>query len=423
MAILINDISIYTDDGIKYSKYVCISNGKITHITDDDYKVELFKRENKNYTKVDGRNKLLMPGLVNTHTHSPMTALRNVGSDLPLHRWLFEEIFPREAKFTPKSIYYGSLLGQIEMIRSGTVAFTDMYPCFDSLAQAISESGLKASVSVEVLHNDWSTGKRITYSSYNEAEKIIEKWKGAAEGRLELLTEIHSVYLYDHTFLKDVVDFTKSKSMGINMHLHETEKEIEDSLKEIGTRPIEFFDSIGAFDVPVTAAHCVHLTEDEKKFLKAKGILAAINITSNLKLASGIPDFPGLLKNGVNVGFGTDGCASNNNLNMFEEMHLAGILYKGIHKDPTLVSPKQVIKAATLGKKICEGENADIILIDMSAPHLHPINDIDALIVYSMQGSDVDTVIVDGNILMDNKKITRLDEEKILYEVENIRFD
>lgn len=423
MAVLINDISIYTDEGIKYSKYVCISNGKITHITDDDKIVNLFKKSNKDYTQIDGKNKLLMPGLVNTHTHSPMTALRNVGSDLPLHRWLFEEIFPREAKFKPESIYYGSLLGQIEMIRSGTVAFTDMYPCFDSLAQAISESGLKASVSVEILHNDWSSGQRHTYSSYDEAEKIIEKWHGKADGRLETLTEIHSVYLYDHSFLKEVVDFTKSKGIGINMHLHETEKEIEDCLKDIGTRPIEFFDSIGAFDVPVTAAHCVHLTEDEKILLADKGVLAAVNITSNLKLASGIPDLPGLLKHGVRIGFGTDGCASNNNLNMFEEMHLAGILYKGVHKDPTLVSPKQVINCATLGKKICEGEIADLILIDMSAPHLHPVNDIDALIVYSMQGSDVDTVIVDGKVLMKNKIILSLDEERILYEVDNIKFD
>lgn len=423
MAVLIKDISIYTDEGINYSKYVCISEGKITHITDDENIVDLFKKANKNYTQIDGKNKLLMPGLVNTHTHSPMTALRNIGSDLPLHRWLFEEIFPREAKFKPESIYYGSLLGQIEMIRSGTVSFTDMYPCFDSLAQAISESGLKASVSVEVLHNDWSTGKRITYSSYEDAEKTIEKWHGKADGRLEILTEIHSVYLYEHTFLKDVVDFTKSKKIGINMHLHETEKEIEDCLKNIGTRPIEFFDSIGAFDVPVTAAHCVHLTDDEMKTLQRKGVLAAVNITSNLKLASGIPDVPGLLKSGVKIGFGTDGCASNNNLNMFEEMHLAGIIYKGIYKDPTLVSPKQVINAATLGKKISEGAIADIILIDMSAPHLHPVNDIDALIVYSMQGSDVDTVIVDGKILMKNKTIICLDEEKILYEVDNMKFD
>mgnify|MGYP003312570805 CR=1 FL=1 len=164
------------------------------------------------------------------------------------------------------------------------------------------------------------------------------------------------------------------------MHLHETEKEIEDSLNEIGVRPAEFFESIGAFDVPVTAAHCVHLTEQEMKMLNKHNVTVAVNLTSNLKLASGIPDLPGLFRNGVNVSFGTDGCASNNNLNIFEEMHIAGILYKGIYKDPTLISPRSVIKAATLGRKIEEGENADVILIDMAAAHLTPVNDIDALI-------------------------------------------
>ena len=423
MSIIIKNVSFYTDEGIKNCKYLCISDGKIQHITDDEQIADSFKRLCKKVTQIDGKNKLLMPGLVNTHTHSPMTALRNIGSDLPLHRWLFEEIFPREAKFKEDSMYFASLLGQIEMIRSGTVEFTDMYMGFDALASAVSESGLKASISVEMLHNDWSTGKRITSKSFDDAEKIIDKWKNGADGRLTVLSEIHSIYLYDHSFLKDVVDFSKSKGIGINMHLHETEKEIEDSLNEIGVRPAEFFESIGAFDVPVTAAHCVHLTEQEMKMLNKHNVTVAVNLTSNLKLASGIPDLPGLFRNGVNVSFGTDGCASNNNLNIFEEMHIAGILYKGIYKDPTLISPRSVIKAATLGRKIEEGENADVILIDMAAAHLTPVNDIDALIVYSMQGSDVDTVIVDGEILMKNKIIVHLDEEKIIYKVENIKFD
>lgn len=422
MTILIKNVNIYTDDGVKFYKFMCIDDGIIKHITDDVSVVDSFKKHHNKIAEIDACKKLIMPGLVNTHTHSPMTALRNIGSDLPLHRWLFEEIFPREAKFKPESIYYGSLLGQIEMIRSGTIEFTDMYPSFDSLAQAVEESGLRASISVELLHNDWSTGRRITGSSFKEGEKTIEKWKGRANGRITFLSEIHSVYLYDHSFLKDVVDFSKSNNIGINMHLQETQKEVEDSIKELNVRPVEFFDSIGAFDVPVTAAHCVHMNSEEMQLLKKKGVIAAINLTSNLKLASGIPNLPEMLKVGVNVGFGTDGCASNNNLNMFEEMHLAGILYKGLHLDSTMVSPKQVIKAATLGRKIAEGEKADLIMIDMKAPHLHPVNDVDALIVYAMQGSDVDTVIVNGEILMENKVITRLDEEKIIYEVDNIKF-
>lgn len=422
MAILIKNVSLYTEQGIKKYKYLCIEDDKIKYLTDDDALVDLFLKKQKKIIEINAENKLVMPGFVNTHTHSPMTALRNVGSDLPLHRWLFDEIFPREAKFAPQAIYYGSLLGQIEMIKSGTVAFTDMYPSFDSQAKAVEESGLRASLSVELLHNDWSLGKRVTSSAFEDGEKIVKKWRGKADGRITLLSEIHSVYLYDTAFLKDVVDFSKSNKIGINMHLQETEKEITDALNDLGVRPVGFFESIGAFDVPVTAAHCVHMTEEEMQVLKEHNVLAAINLTSNLKLASGIPNLPKMLDVGVKIGFGTDGCASNNNLNMFEEMHLAGILYKGLYKDPTLVSPKQVIKAATLYREIKEGEKADMILIDMSAPHLHPINDIDALIVYAMQGSDVDTVIVNGEVLMENKIITRLDEERIIYEVDNIKF-
>lgn len=422
MAILIKNVAVYTYEGIKKYKYLCIENDKVKYLTDDDSLMDSFVKQQKKIAEINAENKLVMPGLVNTHTHSPMTALRNVGSDLPLHRWLFEEIFPREAKFAPQAIYFGSLLGQIEMIRSGTVEFTDMYPSFDSQAIAVEESGLRASLSVELLHNDWSSGNRVTSSAFEDGAKIVENWRGKADGRITLLSEIHSVYLYDTAFLKDVVDFSKSNNIGINMHLQETEKEVTDALKDLGVRPVEFFESIGAFDVPVTAAHCVHMTEEEMRVLKKHDVLAAINLTSNLKLASGIPNLPQMLDVGVRVGLGTDGCASNNNLNMFEEMHLAGILYKGLHKDPTLVSPKQVIKAATLGRQIKESAKADMIIIDMSAPHLHPVNDIDALIVYAMQGSDVDTVIVNGEILMQSKVLTRLDEEKIIYEVDNIKF-
>lgn len=422
MAILIKNCDIYTKDGIESYKYICIENDIIKKITNDESEVDLFKKENNKIDVIDAKNRLIMPGLINAHTHSPMTSLRNVGSDLPLHRWLFEEIFPREATLKQNDIYYGSLLGQIEMIRTGTVEFIDMYTGFEALAQAVNDSGLRASVSVELLHNDWSSGKRKTSADFDKGLEIINKWHNGAEGRLTILSEIHSIYLYDHHFLRDVVDFSKTNYIGINMHLHETVKELTDCYNELSVRPIEFFDSIGAFDVPVTAAHCVHLNEDEIKLLRDKNVLVAVNLTSNLKLASGIPKLPEMLEAGVKFGFGTDGCASNNNLNMFEEMHIAGILYKGISMDPTLVSPKQVINAATLGRKIEEGAKADMIFIDMTSPHLHPINDIHALIVYSMQGSDVDSVIVDGKLLMYRKEIKHLDEDKIKDYVDKIKF-
>lgn len=422
MAIIIKNAEIYMKNDIVGYHALCIGDGKIQAITNDPEQIDSFIRKYENKVDIlDGREKLVMPGLVNTHTHSPMTLLRNIGSDLPLENWLFDEIIPREGKLTPRDIYYGSLLGQIEMIRSGTVSFIDMYEPLETIAEAVSKSGLKAVLSVAALHNDWSSGNRITEKCFEHAENLIKRWNGGENGRIRLACEIHSVYLYDHRLLKEVVSFAKEQALGINMHLHETQKEIRDCMEATGMRPVEFFESIGAFDVPVMAAHCVHTEPKDLKILRNHRAAVSVNITSNLKLASGVPPLPELLAAGIRVGLGTDGCASNNNLNLFEEMHLAGILYKGLSGDPTAVSPEQAIGAATFGSEIREGVDADLILIDMAAPHLTPVNDIKSVIVYSMQASDVDTVIVAGKILMQNRELKNLDEERIIYEVKHVK--
>lgn len=423
MAILIRNINVYDDaEGSQMYLGLCINKGIVEALTNDPARIDAFIRENKaDIYSIDGHGKFAMPGLVNTHTHSPMTVLRNIGSNLPLQKWLFGEILPREARMTRDDVYYGSLLGQIEMIRSGTTAFVDMYEPFETLAEAVSESGLKAALALPTLHNDWSTGNRVTQKLFEKAFSMLAKWNGAASGRIHVMCEIHSVYLYDHAILKDVVSFAKENNLAIHMHLHETLKEIEDCISTTGIRPTEFFESIGAFDLPVIAAHCTNLNNNDIDILKRHNVTAAVNMTSNLKLASGIPPLPELLKAGVRVGFGTDGCASNNNLNMFEELHLAAILYKGIYRDPELVSPDDVIHAAFYGGAIKEGADADIILADMRAPHLNPVNDIKSAIVYSMQGSDIDTVIVQGKVLMEKREIKTLDEEKILYEANQVK--
>jgi len=271
------------------------------------------------------------------------------------------------------------------------------------------------------LHNRWENGTRITENNFAEAERLIKKWKGAGDGRIDVICEIHSVYLYDDRLLHEAVSFAKENGLGIHMHLHETKKEISDCLKAVGMRPAAFFASIGAFAVPVLAAHCTHLETEDFEILRRARASVSVNITSNLKLASGVPPLPELLAAGIRVGLGTDGCASNNNLNLFEEMHLAGILYKGLRGDPALVSPEQVIDAAVFGSRICKGADADLILIDLTAPHLNPLNDMKSAVVYSMQASDVDTVIVRGEILMEHRELKKLDEERILYEVNHVK--
>jgi len=423
MPILIKNAAIYTKNGIAYYLGICIEDGRILTLTNAPKEIDSFLlRHPGQIDVIDGKDKLVMPGMVNTHTHSPMTLLRNIGSDLPLQKWLFDEIVPREGKLTPKDVYYGSLLGQIEMIRSGTVAFTDMYEPFESVAEAVVQSGLKAVLSVATLHNNWSSGVRVTEKSFEAAKRLIKTWNGAERGRIGVLCEIHSVYLYDHSLLQDVVSFAKENHLGIHMHLHETQQEIEECIAATGLRPAAFFESIGAFDIPVLAAHCTHVTAEDLEILRRHPVSVSVNITSNLKLASGVPPLPELLAAGIRVGLGTDGCASNNNLNMFEEMHLAGILYKGLRKDPSLIRAEQAIEAATFGGEIREGADADLILIDMTAPHLNPVNEIGSAIVYSMQASDVDTVIVQGELLMEKRELKKLDEERIIYEVNHVKF-
>ena len=433
IALLIKNTMIYTDASqTKQGMSVLVEGNVIKSITDDDDVISAFINEHKaeqDFSQINGSGYLLMPGLVNTHTHSPMTVLRNIGSDLTLQQWLFGEIIPRECNLTPENVYYGSMAAQMEMMRSGTTCFCDMYEPFEMLTKATLDSGMRANICTAGLHNDWSTGEKRTYETFEQSAKLFKQY--SSYDRLNIFFEMHSVYLYRQEWLSGIVENAKKFNTGIHMHLHETEKEISDFMElNNGIRPTEFLESIGAFDVKTVAAHCTHMNDSDIQILKKHDVNVAVNMTSNLKLGSGIPPLPKFLEAGINVTLGTDGCASNNNLNMFEEMHLAALLYKGLYKDPTLIKAQDVVNMATVsGAKallsepcgaIKEGYLADMILVDLSGIHLNPINDINALICYCMQGSDVDTVIINGNVIMKNKKFLSIDEEKIMSEVNSI---
>ena len=433
IALIIKNTMIYTDSNeAKQGMSVLVEDNVIKSVTDDVNVISEFvvkHKEESDFSQIDGNGYLLMPGLVNTHTHSPMTVLRNIGSDLTLQQWLFGEIIPRECNLTPDNVYYGSMAAQMEMMRSGTTCFCDMYEPFEMLTKATIDSGMRANICTAGLHNDWSTGEKKTYETFEKSTRLFKQY--SCHDRLNIFFEMHSVYLYRQEWLWRIVENAKKFNTGIHMHLHETEKEISDFMElNNGMRPTEFLESIGAFDVKTVAAHCTHMNDCDIQILKKHDVNVAVNMTSNLKLGSGIPPLTKFLEAGINVTLGTDGCASNNNLNMFEEIHLAALLYKGLYKDPTLVKAHEVVNMATvngakaLTSKPCgaikEGCLADMILVDLSAIHLNPINDINALICYCMQGSDVDTVIINGKVLMKGKAFTSIDEEKIMFEVNNI---
>lgn len=434
IAILIKNAMVYRENNtISCGMTILIEENKILDITTNTDIINRFydtHRLETDFDVIDAGGNLVMPGLVNTHTHSPMTLLRNIGSDLTLQEWLFGEIIPRECNLTPENIYYGSMAAQMEMMRSGTTCFCDMYEPFEMLTKAVIDSGMRANICTAGLHNDRSTGEKRTYETFDKSIELFKKYN--KYNRLNIFFEMHSVYLYRQEWLYRIVECAKEYKTGIHMHLHETIKEIDDfTALNKGMRPTEFLEEIGAFDVKTVAAHCTHLSDNDIEILKKHDVNVAINMTSNLKLGSGIPPLTRLIDSGVNVTLGTDGCASNNNLNMFEEIHLAALLYKGLYQDPTLIKASQVVDMATKNGAhalcdvpcgtIAKGSMADMIIVDLSAIHLTPVNDINALICYSMQGSDVDTVIIDGKIVMKQKKFTSIDEEKIMHEVKKIK--
>jgi len=429
MNILIKNAGIITvDDTVNYVKngHIGINDGTIEFISNSDAVLKDFKADKV----IDGKNRIVMPGLINTHTHCAMTILRNFANDLPLHEWLFKKIFPAEAKLTDEDVYWGTLLGIAEMIKSGTTTFSDMYLHMDSVAQAVVESGIRANLSISPLK--FNVGEKS--ETINETEicrKYYKNWNGKADGRIKVYIEVHSAYLFDEKSLSDAAALAKELGTGIQIHLLETEKEREEVTNKYGRNSAQLCADCGIFDVPVIAAHCVYLSEEDMNLLKQNGVNVSHNPTSNLKLGSGIANIPRMLEKGINVTLGTDGTASNNNLNLIEEMHIAALIHKGINKNPVLVNAEQIIKMATInGAKAIGFENeigsikagmkADIIILNTDSLHLCPINDPIAALAYTAQGSDVDTVIINGQIVMEGRELKTIDEEKVKNKVREI---
>jgi len=422
--LLIKNVDIITMDDrnmVIHNGFLGISDGRISYLSQKLPENAAFKKE------LDGKGMLAMPGLVNTHTHSAMTLMRNYADDIALESWLFDNIFPVEAKLTDKDVYWGTMLGIAEMLRSGVTAFADMYMFMDEVARAVTETGIKANLCKspvqffeggELKRLDKSQGTVDYYNQYHNS----------AQGRIKVFVEIHSTYMFNERTLANAASLAKQLNTGIHIHLLETTAEVESSKRDYGMTSVEICKKTGVLDVPVLAAHCVHLTDGDLEILKEKGVSVAHNPASNLKLGSGIARIPEMLERGINVCLGTDGAASNNNLNMFEEMNLAALVHKGTAMDPQLMKAATVLRMGTAnGAKaigfedtgmLAEGMKADIILIDTDKPHFYPKNNPLSTVVYSAQASDVDTVIVDGNILMQNRQFTGIDEEKIKYEVQ-----
>lgn len=401
--------------------YIGVTDDKISYVS-TEVPMKDFGEE------VDATGKIMLPGLINTHCHVPMTLLRGYAENLSLQDWLTTKIFPFEAKLNEEAVYWGSLLGIAEMIKCGVTSFSDMYMFCEGIGHAVIESGIKCNMSQVITCN--KNTSLTSLECFRQTEKLFETFKDNT--RLKIDTSLHAEYSTTPEIVKEMAEFSKGKGCVLQIHVSETLQEHNDcKLRHKGKTPIEYFAEHQVFHNNVVLAHCVHIEENDINILVENNASVAHCPTSNMKLGSGIAPIYRMLKSGVNVTIGTDGAASNNNLNIMEEMHLAALLQKGFHRNPTIISPADILKISTVnGAKaqnrsntgiIKNGYQADLILIDFKVPHLQPIHDELASITYSAQASDICMTMVDGKVLYKDGELLTLDLEKIIYKVqENI---
>lgn len=369
---------------------------------------------------IDGDNKLAVPGFINVHTHLGMSLFRNYADDMELMEWLSEKIWPIEAKLNPEDVYIGSLLSMAEMIKSGATTFCDMYFPIEPVYRAMDKIGIRGAITRGMM--DVEDGS----ISIKEHKEGYKKYNGALDGRVTLFPGPHAIYTSSTEYLKEVIEVAKEYGGRINIHLSETKTEVNDSLEKYKMTPIEYVNSLGLLELPTVAAHCVHITDDEIELVKDKEFYPVYNPSSNLKLASGFTPVKKLLANGIKVCLGTDGSSSNNNQNMLEEIHIASIVNKAVEMDPKAVKAIEVLRMATINGAealninagaIEEGRLADISIFDLNSLNFTPKNNLISALCYSASSEDIKTVIIDGKIVLDDRKFVNIDEDKLIEEV------
>ena len=414
--ILIKNAFILNSDNSESKKQsLLIKNDIIAEISDEI--------DESNVDKIiDAKGKILLPGFINTHTHLSMTLFRGLADDLSLDSWLNDHIWPMEANLNGDYCYIGALLGAVELIKSGTTTFSDMYFYMEDVARAIDDAGIRAVLSYGMI--DFGDEER-RKNEINENLSLFKNCNGMADGRIKVFLGPHSPYTASEELLVQVRQLADEYNMGIHIHVSETEKEINDSLDEKGLRPFEYLDKIGLLGPDVVAAHCVWLSDKEIEIIKKHDVKISHNPCSNMKLASGIAPISKLIENDICVSIGTDGASSNNNLDLIEELKTASLLQKVSTLDPKVLNSDEALAMGTIkGAEalgldseigtIEVGKKADIILIDTNSPNMVPdSSNLSSNIIYSANGSNVDTTICDGKILMENRKLTVLDEQKI----------
>ncbi|MCX6776961.1 MAG: amidohydrolase [Candidatus Micrarchaeota archaeon] len=380
--------------------------------------------------KIDGRGKLAVPGLVNTHTHIAMTLFRGYADDAVFWEAWPKRVWPREAKLKADDVYWGSLLGCLEMIKSGTTCFADMYFFMDETAGAVKESGIRANLSYGMIDSgDVKKGKK----ELGVGERFVKDHSNTADGRIQCSFGPHAPYTCSKELLQKTAELAEKYGIPVQIHMSETRKEVFDSIKQHGKRPAEYLESIGFLSERIIAAHCVWLTKRETKILGERGVKVSYNPVSNMKLASGgVAPIPEMMESNVCITFGTDGAVSNNSLNLIETMKVGALLQKAHRWDAEILNAQQALDFATINGaralrtdagSIEVGKLADVVLLDLKSPNLVPSHNLVSNFVYSANPSNVSDVVINGKLVMERSRILTVDEDKVLEKAEKVAFD
>ena len=421
MNILINNgyilpMTLSGSDKPYFKGYVGIEGERIAFVSKDKAEAkEFFESHAGDCMRMDASDMIVMPGLINTHTHVAMALLRGISDDVPLMEWLEQHIWPIEAKMGYQEVYDGARLGILEMLMGGTTTFVDMYPYEEAVAEAAESAGIRALVSpcpmdfrMDHFENDWKQVQKRFSSS-----RLVSMWMGP-----------HAIYTLSGKNLQRSISLSKELGIGSHVHLAETQTEQDNCMAQHGVSPTEYLEKEGLFSTKTLAAHCVVMSDHDIEILAKNGVSVAHNPQSNMKLASGIAPVKKMLEAGVNVSIGTDGASSNNDLDMWEEMRTASLLQKVNTHDPCAIPAYTALQMATvngakaIGREgelgvIAPGALADILLVDIQKPHLYPHTNLISELVYSTHASDVDTVIVNGRIVVKNRKCLSMSAEEV----------
>jgi 5-methylthioadenosine/S-adenosylhomocysteine deaminase len=378
---------------------------------------------------ISAKDSLIMPGFVNCHTHAAMTCFRGIADDIELMDWLNNYIFPAEAKNVNKELaYWGTLLAAAEMIKSGTTTFCDMYIFEDETARAAKTAGMRCLIG-EVLFDFSSPNFKTTEEGLAYTRMLVEKWQN--DPLINIIVEPHALYTCSPALLTEAKKIADNYNAPLGIHLLENKSEQEQLKQKYGKGAVSFLKDIGYLNERLIAFHCVCFSDEDMKLFADHKCRVSHNPASNMKLASGVAPVPDMLKAGITVGLGTDGCASNNNLDMIKEMSTAAKLHKIARLDPTVMDAQTVARMATIeGAKALGmekitgslevGKKADIIIIGLNEPHLTPLYSEYSHLVYAASGADVDTVLINGKVVMENRKLLTIDETEVMQKVRAI---